>query len=40
MQSKESSNQKMQENKLALEFNFTYEYTRLELFYDVLVIYH
>ena len=37
--SKESSNQKMPENKLALEFNFTWESTRLELFYDVLVIY-
>ena len=26
LQSKESSNQKMQENKLALKFNFTLEY--------------
>ena len=37
LQSKESSNQKMQENKLALKFNFTQEFTRDELFLKVLV---
>ena len=29
----------MQENKLPLKFNFTYESTRLELFWEVLVFY-
>ena len=38
LQSKESSNQKTQENKLALEIIFTWESPRPESFWDVLVI--
>ena len=34
-----SSNQKMQEYKLALKVNFAWKDTCLELFWDVLVIY-